>query len=131
MAAHTGVALGGERQDHAHHLYRSQERQTLHHADQLLSGNRHGNGLHPVALVEELLRWRTRSLRLKGKTVTGTAETVVDDTDTIAAALTKHLKNNKMDGKYYGVTYDENGDPDPEKIRKGAEEAIMIRVTLN
>ena len=71
------------------------------------------------------------TLHIRGKTKQGMAEPTVDDKEAIATALTKHLKNNKMDAKYYQVTYDDNGDPNAEKIRKAAEVAVMIRVVLN
>lgn len=68
-------------------------------------------------------------LLLRGREVAGTAEPV-EDKDAIAAALASHLRNNHVDARMYGVTYDEKGNPKPDEVRRGAEDAVMLRVRL-
>ena len=36
-----------------------------------------------------------------------------------------------MDAKYYGVTYDDDGNPNAEQVRKAAEQSVMVRVKLD
>lgn len=69
-------------------------------------------------------------MRIRGKTMNGTATAVPDDTDAIAAVLDRHLRNNHFDAKYYQVTYDEAGNPNADQIRAAAEQSIMIQVAL-
>ena len=70
-------------------------------------------------------------VRIKGKNLTGTATAVPDDKEATAAVLDRHLRNNRMDAKYYSVTYDESGNPNPDQVRAAAENAVMVRVKLN
>ena len=71
------------------------------------------------------------TLRLRGKNVQGMGEPVVEDKAAIAETLTRHLRRNHIDAKYYGVTYDEQGEPRPDEVQRGAEDTIMIRIHLN
>jgi hypothetical protein len=71
------------------------------------------------------------TIRIKGKNLTGTGTAVVDDKEAIAEGFTKHLKNNKIDAKIYGVTYDTDGSPNQQQVRKLAEDyVIMIEIKL-
>ena len=70
------------------------------------------------------------TLRIKGKNLIGIATAVVDDKEEIAEGFSKHLKNNKMDAKILGVTYDTDGNPNQEQVCKIAEDYVMIEVKL-
>lgn len=69
-------------------------------------------------------------LRIRGKDIAGSAEVVVEDKEAIARALTEHLRDNHVDARAYGVTYDADGNPRPDEVRRGAEDAVMLRVKL-
>lgn len=70
------------------------------------------------------------TLRLRGQNVRGSAESVVEDKGAIAEALAEHLRHNHVDARAYGVTYDADGNPRPDEVRRGAEDAVMLRVKL-
>ena len=70
------------------------------------------------------------TLRLQGRDVQGLAEPVVEDKQVIAARLTEHLRKVPSDAPYYGVTFDESGNPRAEEVEKGVQTVVMIRVRL-
>jgi hypothetical protein len=70
------------------------------------------------------------TLRIQGRNYTGTGEPFTD-TAVVAEGLARMLAHNRRDAKYYGVaTYDDAGNPDPDEVRRGAEEAVMVRIAL-
>lgn len=69
-------------------------------------------------------------LRIRGRDLKGSAQTVVEDKDAIAEALAEHLRFNHIDAKAYGVTYSPDGSPRPDEVRRGAQDAVMLRVKL-
>ena len=69
------------------------------------------------------------TLRLRGQDVLGLAE-AVDEKSAVAAGLAQHLRKVPSDGKYYGVTFDEGGNPRAEQVEKAAQTAVMIRIEL-
>lgn len=81
--------------------------------------------------------WRNLSggrpvmLRLRGKNLTGTAQTETEDKDAIAAKLTEHLRHNHFDAKYYHVTYGPDGEPNADEVRAAVETVVLITVTLD
>jgi deazaflavin-dependent oxidoreductase (nitroreductase family) len=70
------------------------------------------------------------TLRIKGRDLQGLPETVAADKPAIAAALAAHLRRMPSDAKFYGVTLDEQKNPNPEQVEKAAQEAVMIRIKL-
>jgi deazaflavin-dependent oxidoreductase (nitroreductase family) len=70
------------------------------------------------------------TLRIRGRDLQGVAEAEAEDEDAVAAGLAAHLRKVPSDAKYYGVTFDENGDPRAEDVEKAAQSAVMIRVRL-
>jgi hypothetical protein len=70
------------------------------------------------------------TLRLQGWDVQGLAEPVVEDKQVIAARLTEHLRKVPSDAPYYGVTFDESGNPRAGDVEKGVQTVVMIRVQL-
>lgn len=69
-------------------------------------------------------------LKLQGKMVGGKAHAVDGDKDAVAMNLAKHLKNNHFDAKFYGVEYDEDGNPNMEDVRRGAQDTVLVEVNL-
>jgi deazaflavin-dependent oxidoreductase (nitroreductase family) len=70
------------------------------------------------------------TLRLRGRDLQGVAEAQAEDKDAVAAGLAAHLRKVPSDAKYYGVTFDENGNPRAVEVEKAAQTAVMIRVRL-
>jgi deazaflavin-dependent oxidoreductase (nitroreductase family) len=71
------------------------------------------------------------TLRLRGKDVQGMAEPVAEDKQAVAAGLDAHLRKLPSDGKYYHVTFDEQGNPRPNEVEKAAQAAVMVRIHLS
>jgi deazaflavin-dependent oxidoreductase (nitroreductase family) len=70
------------------------------------------------------------TLRIQGKNLQGTAEPVTDDQEAKAESLLAMLRHNPRDAPYYGVTFDENGQPNPDELARGARDAVMVRIQL-
>ena len=70
------------------------------------------------------------TLRLRGRDVRGLAEPVADDKQAVAAGLTAHLRKVPSDARYYDVTLDSDGEPDPAAVDKAAQSVVMVRVRL-
>ncbi len=70
------------------------------------------------------------TLRIRGRELQGLAEPVAEDKQAVAAGLMAHLRQVKSDARYYGVTFDEHGNPSAEEVEKAAQSVVMIRVRL-
>ena len=70
------------------------------------------------------------TLRLRGREFQGLAEPVAEDKQAVAAGLSAHLKKVPFDAKFYGVTFDDQGNPNPEQVAQAAQTAVMVRVRL-
>lgn len=70
------------------------------------------------------------TLRLRGRDRQGMAELVAADKQAIAAALSEHLRQVSSDARWYAVTCDAQGSPNPAEIEKAVETVVMIRVRL-
>ena len=70
------------------------------------------------------------TLRLRGRDRQGLAEAVATDKQAIAAGLAEHLRRVPSDARYYKVTVDEDGVPNPADVEKAAQTVVMIRVQL-
>ena len=70
------------------------------------------------------------SLRIRGVELQGLAEPIAEDKQAVAAGLAEHLRKVQSDAKYYGVTFDAEGNPRSEEIEKAAQLAVMVRITL-
>ena len=71
------------------------------------------------------------TLRIRGKDVRGVAVPVAEDKQAIAVGLAAHLRQVRSDAKYYGVTFDDQGNPSAEEVEKAAQTVVMIRVHLS
>jgi len=70
------------------------------------------------------------TLRLHGRNIQGLAEPVAEDKQTIATALTAHLRKSPFDARFYDVTIDEHGNPIQEDVEKAVQTVAMIQVQL-
>ena len=70
------------------------------------------------------------TLRLRGHELEGMAEPVVTDKQGVAAGLAEHLRQVRSDARYYGVTFDDHGNPRPDEVEKAAQTVVMIRINL-
>ena len=69
-------------------------------------------------------------LHLRGRDVQGLAEPVAEDKQAIADGLASHLRKVKSDARYYGVTFDDQGNPRAEEVQKAVQTVVMIRARL-
>jgi deazaflavin-dependent oxidoreductase (nitroreductase family) len=70
------------------------------------------------------------TLRLRGQDLQGLPEPVAEDKQAIAAGLAEHLKNVPSDARYYGVTFDDQGNPRAEELEQAVETVVMIPIQL-
>lgn len=70
------------------------------------------------------------TLQIAGRERQGIATPVAEDKRAVAEGLAAHLRLAPRDARYYAVTFDERGNPDPDQVRKAAQSAVMIRVRL-
>jgi deazaflavin-dependent oxidoreductase (nitroreductase family) len=70
------------------------------------------------------------TLRLRGREFQGLAEPVAEDKQTIAAGLIEHLRKVPFDARFYGVTFDDHGNPRAEEVEQAAQTVVMIRIRL-
>lgn len=66
---------------------------------------------------------------LNGKAVEGLAE-VIDDRDAVTEALTRHLRHVRFDARFYGVSFDADGQPIREQVERGSQHHVMLRIHL-
>jgi deazaflavin-dependent oxidoreductase (nitroreductase family) len=69
-------------------------------------------------------------LRIQGRELQGLAEPVAGDKQAIAAGLSAHLRVVPSDARYYGVTFDEHGNPRSEEVEQAVQSVVMVRVRL-
>lgn len=70
------------------------------------------------------------TLRIRGQELEGLAEPVAEDKQVVAAALAAHLRKVPSDAKFYGVTFDDRGNPRAEEVEQAARKLVMIRIQL-
>ena len=70
------------------------------------------------------------TLRMRGRELQGLAEAVAEDKQAVAAGLTEHLRMVPSDARYYGVTFDDHGNPRAEEVERAAQNVVMIRIQL-
>lgn len=89
-----------------------------------------------VTLFTHALWWKNLinnaqvSLRIRGNEFKGWAEPVAADKQAISAGLAAHLQKVPSDARWYGVTFDNRGNPIAEEVEKAAQTVVMIRVRL-
>ena len=70
------------------------------------------------------------TIRLQGRELQGLAQAVAEDKQAIAARLTEHLRKVPGDARYYGVTCDDQGNPNAVEVEKAVQSVVMICVRL-
>ncbi len=70
------------------------------------------------------------TLRIQGREFQGLAEPIVEDKCAVAAGLMAHLRKVPSDARYYGVTFDDHGNPRAEEVEIAVKSVVMIRVQL-
>jgi deazaflavin-dependent oxidoreductase (nitroreductase family) len=70
------------------------------------------------------------TLCIQGREIQGLPEPVAGDQQAIAAGLAAHLRKVPSDARYYGVTFDDHGNPRAEEIEKAVQTVVMIRIQL-
>jgi deazaflavin-dependent oxidoreductase (nitroreductase family) len=69
-------------------------------------------------------------LLIRGQELQGWAETVAEDKQAVAAGLMAHLHKVPGDARYYGVTFDNHGNPNAKEVEKAAQNAVMVCIRL-
>jgi deazaflavin-dependent oxidoreductase (nitroreductase family) len=70
------------------------------------------------------------TLRIRGREFQGLAESVAEDKPAVAAGLIEHLRKVPIDARYYGVTFDDHGNPRAEEVEKAVLTVVMICIRL-
>jgi deazaflavin-dependent oxidoreductase (nitroreductase family) len=70
------------------------------------------------------------TLHIQGQEFQGLAETVAGDKQAIATGLAAHLRKVPDDARWYGVTFDDSGNPRGEEVEKAVQTVVMIRIRL-
>ena len=70
------------------------------------------------------------TLRVRGREYQGLAEPVAQDKAAVAAGLAEHLRKVPGDARYYGVTFDEGGNPRADEVEAAAQTVVMIPIQL-
>jgi len=70
------------------------------------------------------------TLRIRGQEFMGLAEPIARDKHAVAAGLAAHLREVPGDARWYGVTFDGNGNPRADEVEKAAQTVVMIRIQL-
>jgi deazaflavin-dependent oxidoreductase (nitroreductase family) len=70
------------------------------------------------------------TLRIRGRELQGLAEPVAEDKGAVPAGLIAHLRKVPSDARYYGVTFDDHGNPRAEEVEKAVQTVVMIRIRL-
>ena len=70
------------------------------------------------------------TLHIRGRELQGLAEPVAEDKQSIAAGLAAHLWKVPFDARFYGVTFDDQGNPRAEEVEQAAQTVVMIGIQL-
>jgi len=69
------------------------------------------------------------TLRIRGKTFKATAQ-ATEDTETVAQGLLAYLQKRPNYAKYFHVTLNPQGQPNPEETEKAAQNRVIIKAKL-
>lgn len=70
------------------------------------------------------------TVRVKGEDLTGVGEAIADDNEAVTAGLSAYLRKAPNYARYFRVTLDADGQPDPEEVARAAQDRVMIRIHL-
>ncbi len=69
------------------------------------------------------------TVRIKGQDLKAIGESIEDE-KTVAAGLLAYLQKSPKYAKYFQVTLDPSGQPNPEEVAEAAQNRFMIRIKL-
>lgn len=69
------------------------------------------------------------TMYLKGKAVKGFVE-VIDNRNAVTEALIRQLRQVRFDAKFYGVSFDADGQPIREQVERGSQHHVMLKIQL-
>ena len=69
------------------------------------------------------------TMRVKGRELKGIGESV-EDKDAVAAGLLDYLRKVPTYAKYFQVTLDSDGQPNPEEVARVAQNRVIVRIKL-
>ena len=69
-------------------------------------------------------------VRLKGEDTVGFAQAEAEDIAQKASVMRKMVIAKPQEAGFYNVTFDLDGNPVEEEVIRGAEEAVLIRISL-
>jgi len=67
---------------------------------------------------------------LKGKAMKGFAE-VIDDRDAVTEGLSDLLLHVRFNARYFGVSFDADGQPIREQVERGSQHHVMLKIQLS
>ena len=70
------------------------------------------------------------TLRIQGRDLQGIPEAVAEDKGAVAAGLSAHLRKVPSDARYYGVTFDDQGNPRAEEVAEASQTVVMVHLRL-
>lgn len=70
-------------------------------------------------------------LNIKRKVSQGWADVVFEDKDLIAENLWNFLRTVRSDARFYDVSFDDDGEPNWEDVKRAAQSSYMLQVQLN
>jgi deazaflavin-dependent oxidoreductase (nitroreductase family) len=68
-------------------------------------------------------------VQIKGKDLTGKASAIEDEAQ-VAEILRGYFRQAPQFGRYFGVRIQQDGEPDPEDIRRAAKERVIVKTIL-
>jgi hypothetical protein len=70
------------------------------------------------------------TMYLKGKPVEGLAE-VIDNRDAVTEGLTRFLLHDRFNAKFFGVSFDTDGQPIRKQVERGSRDHVMLKIQLS
>jgi hypothetical protein len=67
---------------------------------------------------------------LKGRAVEGFAE-VIDDRDAVTEGLAHFLREARFNARYFGVSFDADGQPIRKQVERGSQHHVMLKIHLS
>ena len=71
------------------------------------------------------------TLSVKNREYQGRADVVAEDKEAVARGLQAFLRSVRFDARFYGVTFDPDGEPNWEEVKRAAERCVMLQVQLD
>jgi len=69
------------------------------------------------------------TMYLKGKVVDGIGD-VIDDRDAVTEGLTRLLRRFPFNARFFGVSFDADGQPIREQVARGSQGHVMLKISI-